>query len=56
MRIIIAAPPEGDTTLFDAYDKDGDGVVSPKEWMAGQGMTKRQKWVAEHGDDSMFDM
>ena len=26
----------GDDKMFNAYDLDGDGVISPDEWMLGE--------------------
>ena len=58
----------GNDKLFDAYDLDGDGVISPEEYMRGRmhelnleeiaGKDRkltREEWIARYGHDFDFD-
>jgi len=58
----------GDDSLFDQYDLDGDGVIDPDEFLAVseakqqfadgiavEGKLTRAQWIAQFGNDDMFD-
>ena len=59
----------GSDKLFDAYDLDGDGSVSPEEWLKGEASRRtfeamdrdgdeklsREEWIVKFGNDDLFD-
>ena len=43
----------GNDKMFDAYDLDGDGVISPEEWLQGEAARKAFAGMDTDGDNKL---